>query len=100
MFFWVAFTGRGYCYYCPLGTVLGWVSRLAGQRIRTDISDCIKCGKCNVSCPMGIEIKMSAEEKKDVYSSLCVGCGHCVDICPVGTLEYSTAFLGKIRRGK
>jgi polyferredoxin len=100
MFFWVVFTGRGYCYYCPLGTVLSWVSRLAGQKIRTDLNECIKCGKCNKACPMGIDIQARARESVPVLDSLCVGCGHCVDICPVETLEYSTAFLEIIRSKK
>ncbi|MBN2657390.1 MAG: 4Fe-4S dicluster domain-containing protein [Spirochaetales bacterium] len=100
MFFWVAFTGRGYCYYCPLGTVLGWISRRAGQKIRTDLKNCIQCGKCDRTCPMAIEIRKYAQMKRDVVSSRCVGCGHCVDACPTGTLEYSTAFLEKIRRVK
>jgi ferredoxin-type protein NapH len=25
LFFWIAFIGRGYCYYCRLGTVLRWI---------------------------------------------------------------------------
>lgn len=100
MFFWVVFKGRGYCYYCPLGTVLSWFSRLAGQKIKTDLSECINCGKCNEACPMGIEIRAFAREKKPVIDSLCVGCGHCVDVCPVETLEYSTAFLNFIKGRK
>ena len=36
MFFWIAFIGRGYCYYCPLGTTLGLLGKLAGQKIVTD----------------------------------------------------------------
>ena len=41
MFLWVAFTGRGYCYYCPLGTVLGGISQIAGQKISTDKTECM-----------------------------------------------------------
>lgn len=98
MFLWIAFTGRGYCYYCPLGTVLGFVSRGAGQKIKTDIKECINCGKCDVVCPMNISISQRAFSGLDVIDSNCVGCGHCVDICPMGTLEYSTSLLEKIRR--
>ena len=93
MFFWVAFIGRGYCYYCPLGTVLSLLSKLAGQKIITDKSECIKCNRCNIACPMTIDIKSMAQIGQVVTDSRCVGCGHCVDSCPTKTLGYSTKFL-------
>lgn len=93
MFFWIAFIGRGYCYYCPLGTVLSLLSKIAGQEIITNKSECIKCVKCNSACPMSIDIKSRAETGHPVKNIRCVGCGHCVDACPVKTLEYSTKFL-------
>ena len=93
MFFWVAFIGRGYCYYCPLGTVLGFLGKLAGQKIITDKSNCTECGQCNKACPMTINIKDKAKEGKEVTELSCVGCGHCVDICPTKNLAYSTKFL-------
>lgn len=96
MFFWVVFTGRGYCYYCPAGTVLAFISKTAGQRIRTDLSDCIGCGKCDKACPMSISIKEQALKGKPVISMNCVGCGHCVDVCPNETLGYSTWFIDLI----
>ena len=93
MFFWVAFIGRGYCYYCPLGTVLSLLSKLAGQKIITDKSECIQCNRCNIACPMTIDIKTKAQIGQVVTVSRCVGCGHCVDTCPTKTLDYSTKFL-------
>lgn len=98
MFLWIIFTGRGYCYYCPLGTVLSGISRIAGQKIVTDKTECIHCKKCDIVCPMNISISALAREKKAVADSLCVGCGHCVDVCPVNTLEYSTKILDIIKR--
>lgn len=97
MFLWVVFTGRGYCYYCPLGTVLGYLSRLAGQKIETDKNKCITCNQCNNSCPMNIEIMERAKSRESVVDPLCVGCGHCIDSCPTDTLEYSTNFLKRIK---
>jgi ferredoxin-type protein NapH len=94
---WAFFTGRGYCYYCPLGTVVGLLGRAAGQRIATNLTECIKCGKCNQACPMAIDILSCAREGKPVIDLNCVGCGHCVDICPKQTLAYVT---GINRSGK
>ncbi len=97
MFFWIAFTARGYCYYCPAGTFLGLISKLAKQQIKTDLNKCIKCGKCNTACHMSIDVKSFAAEKKPVISMNCVGCGHCIDECPTETLQYSTWFLELLR---
>lgn len=97
MFFWVAFTGRGYCYYCPLGTSLAFISKLCAQQIRTDCSDCIQCGMCDKVCPMGIDIMQNAKEGKPVKEFRCVGCGHCVDCCPTNNLAYSTKFLESLK---
>jgi len=93
LFFWIVFVGRGYCYYCPLGTVLSGVSRIAGQKITTDNTKCIECNKCNEVCPMSIEIKGKAINGESVQDRKCVGCGHCVDVCPTKTLAYSTRFV-------
>lgn len=98
MFFWVAFTGRGYCYYCPLGTVLGLIGKVAGQKITTDNTKCAQCSKCNSACPMAIDIIKKAENSEEVKELRCVGCGHCVDACPTKTLSYSTKYLDRKQR--
>jgi polyferredoxin len=97
MFFWVAFLGRGYCYYCSLGTTLSLLARLAGQQIETDKSECIGCGQCSKTCPMSIDVMAYAQKKVPVTHNRCVGCGHCVDACPTKTLLYSTRFLRRVR---
>jgi polyferredoxin len=68
MFFWVAFMGRGYCFYCPLGTMLAFISKLAGQAITTSNTHCVECGRCNAACPMSIDIKTAAANGKAVRS--------------------------------
>jgi ferredoxin-type protein NapH len=97
MFFWIAWTGRGYCYYCPLGSALSAVSLVSGQQIATDKATCISCGQCSKACPMGIDVAGAAALRKAVRDMTCVGCGHCVDACPTGTLRYETAFLRAVR---
>ncbi len=98
IFFWIAFLGRGYCTYCPLGTVLGFVAKLGGQHIKTAQAKCIACSKCNDVCPMSIDIKTSALTGTPVRDTRCVGCGHCVDACPTRNLLYSTGFLDIYKR--
>ena len=93
MFFWIAFTGRGYCYYCPLGTLLGGMGKIFGQKIITNQTKCLNCGQCNQACPMAIDLQRNASKGKSGASVRCVGCGHCVDACPAKTLSYTTTFL-------
>jgi polyferredoxin len=93
MFFWTVLIGRGYCYYCPLGTVLGWVGRDVGQKFVTTRTKCTGCGKCDTVCPLSIPIKDKALQGQAVVDSRCVGYGHCIDACPAQTLAYSTGFL-------
>lgn len=95
MFFWIVFISRGYCFYCPLGTVLSGLARLGDQRIDTNLAKCIRCGKCTAICPMGIDVKAAAEAKESLKAYQCVGCGHCIDVCPTRTLHYTTRFLDK-----
>ena len=92
---WTFFTGRGYCYYCPLGTVTALLGRAVGQCIQTNLTECISCKKCNQVCPMSINILSSARQGKPVINLNCVGCGHCVDTCPKETLSYVTRFSHK-----
>jgi polyferredoxin len=96
MFFWIVFTGRGYCYYCPLGTLVGFLGKISGQKIITTNAKCIGCNQCNIACPMTIDIKSKALKGEPVTSLRCVGCGHCVDACTTETLSYTTTFLSMI----
>ncbi len=98
MFFWIAFRGRGYCYYCPLGTVLAFLGKISGMKIITNNTECINCNQCNLACPMAIDIKSKALKGEPVNSLRCVGCGHCVDACTTETLSYTTTFLGVISK--
>ncbi|MCM1988247.1 4Fe-4S binding protein [Oceanirhabdus seepicola] len=92
----VTLNGRGYCYYCPAGTILGLVSKLSGQRIETDLTECINCGLCDRECDMSICISEKALKGEALSHINCVGCGHCVDICPKDNLKYSTSITRKI----
>ncbi|HPD89076.1 MAG TPA: 4Fe-4S dicluster domain-containing protein [Oscillospiraceae bacterium] len=100
MSFWIVFIGRGYCYYCPLGTLLGLIGKLVGQKIITNHTKCISCNQCNLACPMTIDIKSKALNGQPVTSLRCVGCGHCVDACTTETLSYTTIFLNRLSKKK
>ena len=51
-------------------------------RINTD--DCIACGICEGTCPMGAIL---VGDIVQVEESLCVDCGACIAACPMGCIE-------------
>lgn len=92
--------GRGYCYYCPAGTLLGVMGKLVGQQITTGLTECTSCGLCNDACKMSVDIMAMAKIGEPVKSLNCVGCGVCIEACPKGNLQYTTTFLTNYRKRK
>ncbi len=78
-------SGRLYCNtVCPVGTLLGLLSRISVFKIRIDKTICTKCGKCMFVCKANcINIK---EQKVDF--SRCVGCYNCIATCPEDAINY------------
>lgn len=63
---------------CPYGAMLGLLAdqnTLAVRYLDEREDDCIKCGRCETACPMGIDIKQGAGQME------CIGCGECADAC-------------------
>jgi ferredoxin len=78
--------GRMYCNtLCPVGTLLGMVSRLAFYKISLDAERCIACGLCEKGCRAGcINIP-----DKSIDSTRCVACFDCLDLCPKSAVAYT-----------
>lgn len=81
----VYYKGRIYCNtVCPVGTILGLLSRFSFFKIRIDQSSCIQCGKCQLVCKANcINIK---EMKVD--ESRCVACYNCIPSCESLSIGY------------
>jgi ferredoxin len=80
--------GRLYCNtVCPVGTLLGLISRVSVFRIRLDEALCNSCGTCGAKCKSGcIDTK-----NKKVDFSRCVGCFNCLTACPGNGVKFSFA---------
>lgn len=82
--------GRTYCNtICPVGTMLGRISRYALYRIQINNS-CNGCMRCASNCKSAcINIK-----EKSVDHSRCVACFNCLSKCKRGSIQYKWS-LGK-----
>jgi ferredoxin-type protein NapF len=93
---WFSFTrGRLYCNtVCPVGTILGLLSRVSLFRIRMVEDLCTKCGKCAIACKAScIRVKTL-----EVDFSRCVGCYNCIAVCPEDAIQYlRTPFIANSR---
>ena len=78
--------GRLYCNsVCPVGTILGALSRFSFFRVRINQDRCIKCGMCSKACKSScIDVA-----NKRVDASRCVVCFDCFSRCKKGALSYS-----------
>lgn len=78
--------GRTYCNtVCPVGTVLGFLSRFSLMAPVIDTSKCNGCGLCARRC------KSSCIDSKahDIDYSRCVACMDCIDNCHQGAISYT-----------
>lgn len=82
--------GRLYCNtVCPVGTLLGLLSKVSLFRIRFEETSCTRCGRCAMSC------KSSCIDflNKKVDLSRCVNCFNCIDSCKENGLSYGLVRL-------
>lgn len=79
------FRGRLFCNsVCPVGALLGLVSRIAIFRIVINHSTCKDCGLCEKVCKANC-IDSAA---KTVDFDACVSCFNCLEACPTVGLTY------------
>ncbi|MFI3289063.1 MAG: 4Fe-4S dicluster domain-containing protein [Rikenellaceae bacterium] len=78
-------SGRTYCNtICPVGTILGFVSRFSILKIVVDNEKCNGCRKCVRECKSSC---ITAESREIDYSR-CVVCFDCIDSCKQGAISY------------
>ena len=78
--------GRRYCTsFCPVGTLLGEVSRASLFKFEIDTAKCIDCGLCGRKCKA--ECIDTANHRID--PTRCVVCFDCIDACSQGAISYT-----------
>lgn len=77
--------GRTYCNtICPVGTVLGFLSRFSLYRVAIDADKCNRCNACARQC------KSSCINTKEysIDHSRCVSCMNCLNVCKQSAITY------------
>ena len=81
--------GRTWCNtICPVGTILGFLSRFSWLKIHVEEDKCIKCGLCERNCKAAC-IRVEKGEPVHIDYSRCVVCGNCQQLCPKSAIRYS-----------
>lgn len=77
--------GRTYCNtICPVGTVLGYLSKYSIMRPVIDTEKCINCGLCSRNCKAScIDVREHA-----IDYTRCVACMDCIGKCSKGAISY------------
>ena len=77
---------RFWCrYLCPLGALVGLVSRFTWLRHAVNEARCTSCGQCARSCPMGA---IDPAQGFSARATECTLCLDCVPACPVGAISF------------
>lgn len=87
--------GRTYCNtICPVGTLLGFLSKFSLFRVRIDTNMCNGCGACAMKC------KASCIDSKhhEVDNTRCINCFNCLDSCKQSALTYTPYSRKKVRK--
>ncbi len=85
--------GRVWCNtVCPVGTILGTISRFSLFAPVIDTEKCRNCGLCGKQCKASC---INTKEHKIDYSR-CVACMDCMDVCNEGAVHYAYRY-GKKR---
>ncbi|TVQ66178.1 MAG: 4Fe-4S dicluster domain-containing protein [Balneolaceae bacterium] len=87
--------GRLYCNtVCPVGSLLGLVSKYAMFRIQIDESLCTRCAECSLNCKAEcIDLKSN-----EIDFTRCVGCFNCLNVCSRQGIDYRNHWFPSDRK--
>jgi len=87
--------GRLYCNtVCPVGTLLGLVSKYSFVKIAINEQRCKSCGICERVCKANCIDKKT----KTVDFDRCVSCFNCFDVCPTDGMKFEYGFFSSSKK--
>jgi len=86
--------GRTYCNtICPVGTVLGFVSKFSIFKLVLDAEKCKNCKACEYGCKAScIDVN-----SKCIDHSRCVSCFNCIGNCKTGAIKYTRISVNNMK---
>lgn len=82
------FIPRFFCrVLCPLGALLGVISRFSIFRINRDVHKCTDCNLCLTRC------EGASDPQGELRQSECFSCMNCIDDCPEDALSFTMTGL-------
>ncbi|MDE6334153.1 MAG: 4Fe-4S binding protein [Muribaculaceae bacterium] len=85
-------SGRDYCNeICPVGTVLGYISRNSWFKPNISLDKCTSCGACARHC----KASCIDPKKHSIDYSRCLSCMDCISHCSTRAITYSHPTPGK-----
>lgn len=71
---------------CPIGLILGWVSKIPGAAVIGTNKQCSSCKICNSSCQINA---ITRDQHHSVIDNQeCILCGDCISDCKKGSLSF------------
>lgn len=71
---------------CPIGLILGWITKIPGAAVLGIQNDCTSCTVCNKTCRMDA---INREGKTSILKNQdCIACGDCMDSCHTKSLSF------------
>jgi ferredoxin len=87
-------SGRLFCNtVCPVGTLLGLVSKFSLYKIHINKDKCNSCNLCTKVCKSGCIDKVN----KEVDFARCVSCYNCFNVCPTGGISFKKTLSSKVK---
>jgi polyferredoxin len=71
---------------CPIGLILGWISKIPGASILSPQKECVGCKVCDNSCKINAITNDGKISKLD--NQECIACGNCASDCKKGSMLF------------
>ena len=79
------FKNRFFCTnICPVGTILGLISKISIFKLYIDKNECLSCSNCERNCPTGC---INSDEEI-IDNENCIKCLKCIGNCPKDAIKF------------